>query len=277
MNDSEPSLTEAERQATLVDLMSARSGIYHSAHYETGGWKRAKALMAANGGHAPGATWLYNNWDFNTLGSILEAQVGESMGVAFSRRIARPTRMQDFTPAAVSYVGDESYAERMQGNHSNFPAYMFEMSVRDLARFGLLYLNCGRWEGTQVIPRKWVLESVTGRPVADGAPPGVEFFEEIGDYGYMWWVDKPGSRTWPAVRTEAPVYFGQGANGHFLWIAPYLDLVVVHQVATPGGLSTFDQLRRRFLGQPTVADNEFQEFLRRVLAAHPKAVDETGP
>ncbi|MCZ6618629.1 MAG: hypothetical protein O7E57_10900 [Gammaproteobacteria bacterium] len=87
--------------------------------------------------------------------------------------------------------------------------------------------------------------------------------------GAMWWVDKPGSRTWPEINTREPVYFGQGANGHFLWIAPYLDLVVVHQVGTPGGIGSFDQARRRMFGQPSVSDNEFEEFLTRVLDAHP--------
>ena len=268
VDDSEPPLTEAEKQATFIHLINARSGIYHSAHYETGGWKRAKLRMAENGGAAPGATWLYNNWDFNAAASILETEVGESLGEGFVRHIAAPTGMQDFTTKHVSYVGNESYAERSMGNLSDFPAYMFKMSVRDLARFGLMYMNCGRWRDEQVIPQAWILESTQGRPISDGSPD-VEFFRNFGDYGYMWWVDKPGSRSWPEVETSEPVYFGQGANGHYVWVAPYLDLVVVHQVATPGGLGSFDQARRRVFGQPSVADNEFQQFLVRVLAAHP--------
>ena len=268
VDDSEPPLTEAEKQATFMHLITARSGIYHSAHYETGGWKRAKVRMAENGGAAPGATWLYNNWDFNAAAGILETEVGEALGEGFVRHIARPTGMQDFTTKHVGYVGNESYAERSMGNLSDFPAYMFKMSVRDLARFGLMYMNCGRWRDEQVIPQAWILESTQGRPISDGSPDA-EFFRNFGDYGYMWWVDKPGSRSWPEVETREPVYFGQGANGHYVWVAPYLDLVVVHQVATPGGLGSFDQARRRVFGQPSVADNEFQQFLVRVLAAHP--------
>ncbi len=268
VDDSEPPLTEAEKQATFIHLINARSGIYHSAHYETGGWKRAKLRMAENGGAAPGATWLYNNWDFNAAASILETEVGESLGEGFVRHIAAPTGMQDFTTKHVSYVGNESYAERSMGNLSDFPAYMFKMSVRDLARFGLMYMNCGRWRDDQIIPQAWILESTQGRPISDGSPDAA-FFRSFGDYGYMWWVDKPGSRSWPEVETREPVYFGQGANGHYVWVAPYLDLVVVHQVATPGGIGSFDQARRRVFGQPSVADNEFQQFLVRVLAAHP--------
>ena len=272
VDDSEPSLTAAEKQATFLHLINARSGIYHSAHYETGGWKRAKVRMAENGGAHPGDTWLYNNWDFNTAASILEREVGETLGEGFARRIAGPTGMQDFTSEHVTYVGNESYAERSMGNLSDFPAYMFEMSVRDLARYGLMFMNCGRWGKAQVIPEAWVLQSIRGRPIVDGAP-NVEFFQRFGDYGYMWWVDKPGSRTWPEIDTREPVYFGQGANGHFLWIAPYLDLVVVHQVATPGGLGSFDQARRRMFGQPNVTDDEFKEFLVKILAAHPDQIE----
>lgn len=269
VNDSEPPLTEAEKKATFVHLLSARSGIYHSAHYEMGGWKRAKKRMAQNGGSKPGATWLYNNWDFNAAGSILESEVGETLGEGFASRIARPTKMQDFSAQDVSYVGNESFAERRMGNLSDFPAFMFTMSVRDLARFGLVYLNCGRWEGAEVIPENWVFESTLGQAISDGAPD-IDLFKGLGDYGYMWWVDKPDKRTWPQIATKHPVYFGQGAKGHYLWIAPYLDLVVVHQVATPGGIGTFDQVRRRLFGQPSVSDNEFMQFLLGVLVAHPE-------
>jgi len=269
IDDNDPPLTDIQKTATLKDLISTRSGIYHSAHYETGGWKRIKSQLA---GSAPGEIWLYNNWDFNVAASILEQLTGEALGESFARRIAKQVGMQDFQPDSVSYVGNESYAEQMMGNVSDFPAYMFEISPRDLARFGVLYLNCGRWKGQEVIPASWVLESTTGRPISDGAPD-VDFYKGYGSYGYMWWVDTPEQRTWPEIRTREPVYFGQGANGHYLWVAPYLDLVVVHQVATPGGISTFDQLRRRIFGQPGVSDNAFKHFLALVLAAHPGPVD----
>lgn len=46
IDDTDPPLTRAERQATLRQLMQSRSGIFHTALYEVGGWKRMRAALA---------------------------------------------------------------------------------------------------------------------------------------------------------------------------------------------------------------------------------------
>ena len=73
IDDNEPSLTEIEKQATVGDLIKARSGIYHAALYET---RRMTASKPERGSHAPGTFWHYNNWDFNALGTIYRRQTG---------------------------------------------------------------------------------------------------------------------------------------------------------------------------------------------------------
>ena len=100
--------------------------------------------------HKPGSFWYYNNWDFNTLGTIYERAVRSSIFDAFEREIARPIGMQDYRPADGEYV---------TGAGSVYPAYPFKMSARDLARFALLYLSKGRWQDRQIIPASWVEES----------------------------------------------------------------------------------------------------------------------
>jgi CubicO group peptidase (beta-lactamase class C family) len=69
IDDNEPSLTLEEKQARVVDLLKARSGIYHAALYET---PAMKAEKPARGSHPPRTFWCYNNWDFNALGTIYE-------------------------------------------------------------------------------------------------------------------------------------------------------------------------------------------------------------
>ena len=71
---------------------------------------------------------------------------------AIDRRIAKPIGMQDFRAAEGSYYLEEQYSEH--------PGYIFRISARDLARFGVLYLNRGRWGTTQLIPASWVDASV---------------------------------------------------------------------------------------------------------------------
>ena len=67
IDDNEPSLTDVEKRATVRDLLTARSGVYHPALYETPGMA---AMRPLRGSHLPGTHWYYNNWDFNALGTI---------------------------------------------------------------------------------------------------------------------------------------------------------------------------------------------------------------
>lgn len=73
-------LSERELSARVIDLMKARSGVYHSAAYETPGMRR---LRPPRGSQAPGTFFYYNNWDFNTLGSIFIERTGLDVFDAF--------------------------------------------------------------------------------------------------------------------------------------------------------------------------------------------------
>ncbi|MDI6028398.1 serine hydrolase [Corticibacterium sp. UT-5YL-CI-8] len=204
IDDKPPALTATEKQATVRDLLMARSGIYHPAAYETGDMRRNRP---ERGSHAPGTFWWYNNWDFNALGTIYRQQTGEDIFRSFAQRIAAPIGMEDFSARDGRYV-----AER-QSEHS---AYPFSLSARDAARFGQLFLNGGRWEGKQVIPSSWVRESTTAYSATDRGSMG---------YGYLWW-------------TLNPQIFGSGAalasgyGGQAIAIVPSKRLVVV-QIVDP--------------------------------------------
>ncbi|WP_236765545.1 serine hydrolase [Agrobacterium tumefaciens] len=62
IDDKPLALMAAEKEATVRDLLMARSGAYHPAAYETGDMQRNRP---ARGSHAPGTFWFYNNWDFS--------------------------------------------------------------------------------------------------------------------------------------------------------------------------------------------------------------------
>ena len=147
IDESPDPLTKEEKQARVVDLLRARSGVYHAVEFETESMKKNRP---ARGSHAPGTFWYYNNWDFNVLGTIFEKKTGLKIGEAFYQRIAKPIGMQDFQPGDVYYLG---------GPASIHPAYHFEITARDLARFGLLYLRGGRWNEKQIVPEAWVEKS----------------------------------------------------------------------------------------------------------------------
>ena len=117
IDDTPPGLTDAEKEATVRQLLQARSGVYHPALYETVGEKR---LRPARGSHPPGTFWYYNNWDFNVLGAIYERAVGASIFESFRQRIASPIGMQDYRPQDGRYV---------RGPESMYPAYLFHLSA----------------------------------------------------------------------------------------------------------------------------------------------------
>jgi CubicO group peptidase (beta-lactamase class C family) len=159
IDDNKPALTSKEKQATVRDLLEARSGVYHPTVYETKGMEEHKPRR---GSHAPGTFWYYNNWDFNTLGFIYERAVGEKIFDPYYTRIAQPISMQDFKPQDGHYI---------TGADTRFPAYVFDMSARDFARFALLYLHGDKWNGRQVVPEDWVKAST--RPYSDTESGGL--------------------------------------------------------------------------------------------------------
>ncbi len=209
IDDNEPSLTEVEGQATVHQLLKARSGVYHPALYETEGMKARRPKRHS---HEPGTFWYYNNWDFNVLGAVFRNLTKTDIFREFQRSLADPIGMQDFEISGCRYV---------TGSDSVHPAYPFRMSARDMARFGLLFLRGGRWEGRQVIPSQWVEDSVTS--YSDAGPSG--------GYGYLWWVAVDG-RHFPNVTLEDGAYSARGAGGHRILVIPSRDMVIVHRVDT---------------------------------------------
>ncbi len=215
--DDREGLSERERQAAVYHLLTARSGIYHPAGYETP-WMRS--IKEQRHSHAPGTFWCYNNWDFNALGTIFEAATGETVHEAFARRIVLPIGMQDFALDGETPDGwHESFAE------SEHRAYPFRMSSRDLARFGQLFLRQGQWNSGQVLPVGWSQECVM--PYSHAGTHGA--------YGYMWWLERDGVFL-PGVMTPKGSFAAMGAGGHYCLVIPALDMVVVHRVdtETPG-------------------------------------------
>jgi CubicO group peptidase (beta-lactamase class C family) len=212
IDDNAPSLTPTEKMATVGDLLKARSGIYHAALYESADMARARPQR---GTHPPGTFWYYNNWDFNTLGTIYERAIGGSIFAAFQDRIAGPIGMQDYQPSDGQYV---------TGAESEHAAYPIRMSARDLARFALLYLHEGRWNGRQIVPSAWVGESTRSYSQA---------FPETGPglgYGYMWWIGFPSNMGAPTINVPAHTYVAMGAEGQYAFVIPAHDLVIVHRI-----------------------------------------------
>lgn len=276
IQDYEPPLSDLNLSATVENVLTSRSGIYHSAHYEVGGWKRARSELsemayAVTGepSYPPGQVWVYNNWDFNAAGEIVRRLSQTELPELIGSRVAEPLNMQDFEPDHVQFEEDGNLTAWMMDNHSAIPAYVIEMSTRDLARIGLLYLGCGQWDDKRILSEEWVRASTKGIPVDVGAPADFPWNRGRSGYGFLWFVEAGEKRGAWLLDHLPPYYYHSGYRGHMLYVMPHLDLVIVHQVATSGGVGFTGQLKRNLFGSPEVPNWQIEIMVAKIIAAHP--------
>lgn len=203
-------LLPIERKATIRNLITARSGIYHPASNDGDNSEHAPA----RGSVIPGEYYLYNNWDFNAAGEIFENLTKKNIYKTFEQDIAVPIKMQDFNIEKQRKIGDST--------KSKYLAYHFWISTRDMARIGLLMLNDGKWNEDELIPADWVkLTTNTFTPTSQFNP---EFQREWNlAYGYMWWIWKDDNEIFDGS------FYAAGARGQFLIVIPKLNMVISHK------------------------------------------------
>lgn len=214
---------DPRRVITLDNLLRMSSGLEFEENYvkmksdttfqyvggDLAGYVAAKPLQVA-----PGTRWQYSTGTSNILGRIVREAAGPSFadGFAFPRRVLfEPLGMRNTVlevDAAGNFVGGSSiYA-----------------SVRDYARFGLLYLRDGVWNGQRILPEGWVAYTTT--PTAH-VPKG--------GYGAQFWLNEgtePDVLRWPNLPRDT--FAMNGHQGQHVFMVPSRDLVVVRV-----GLSEF--------------------------------------
>ena len=107
------------------------------------------------------------------------------------------------------------------GGHSGAGLFI---SAEDMARFGLLFLNNGKWMDEQIISESWIKKAITP------STPNV-------NYGYMWWLNKKGSRHWEGLSEN--IYYAAGFGGNFIVIDKEHDLLVVTRWLEPSKIGAF--------------------------------------
>jgi len=207
IDDMQP-LSEKEKKARVIDLMRARSGIYLPSAFSTGTMEKN---LPERGSFKPGQHWFYNNWDFNVMGYIYNLAMPGDIFSDFRKQITEPLGFEDFDSLATHYLYEK--------DKSFYPAYLFRLSARDMARFGLLYLRNGHWAGKQVIPESWI--KISTQPYSKKI-----FGEDDMHYGYglMWW-------TYKDLHGEF-MYGAFGAGGQRISVFPESKLVLVHLTDT---------------------------------------------
>lgn len=217
IDDTPGPLTALQKQAKVLHLLKSMSGINHPAA-AAGGLVADNQRRLGSAQNEPGTVWAYSNWDYNTLTTIFETRTGLKIGEAFQNEIARPTEMEDYTAAAVSYISAP--------NLSRHKAAAFRMSARDLAKFGQLYLNRGKTKDQQVIPASWV-----DRATTDFSKTGRDDLRW--GHGYLWWIPSP------KMGLPKGSFWAWGLGNQAIFVIPAWDTVIVHQSDTTEFLKRF--------------------------------------
>ena len=225
-------LLPSEKEATIRDLLTARSGVYHEA--SNAGDDLASAPPRGSQKH--GTYQLYSNWDFNAAGTAFELETGRNIYDALETDLATPIGMQDWRRDIQRKTGDSTKSRHL--------AYHMHLSTRDMARVGLLMLREGNWAGVQVVPQAWVKEITRPvTPVGQMNPAGRR--NGPFGYGYLWWI---WDGQWNAGAYRG-AYSGLGAVGQHITVLPALDLVVAHKTVPGGGRSVSHEQYLRVLDQ----------------------------
>lgn len=219
-----PASDERKRGITIRHLLTMNSGLESTSEENYGGWVSSENWLTDAWRRpmvaVPGETFVYSTGNSHLLSAILTVATGQPT-LDYARR-----RLLDPLGARIT-----SWQRDPQGYY--FGGNGVAMAPPDLLRFGLLYLQGGRWEGEALIPEAWVRESTS--PLSEGWP------DRYGRYGYLWWV-RP--------EEERGAYAAVGFGGQFLYIAPASDTVVVVTATEESKGAEWDrELLRRIAGE----------------------------
>ena len=157
----------------------------------------------------PGTEFHYSNLTSNWLGIIVDRATGMNLKAYAEENL--------FLPIGVK-AGD--WGTDAEGHNNGCADLHF--TARDAAKFGLLYLNDGEYEGKQVIPASWVSESLQRYSENINATGGFPAnwglsISDIG-YGYQWWSARAGDHYFD---------FAWGHGGQLIVLLDEFDMVIV--------------------------------------------------
>lgn len=218
-------VNDKRRTITLENLLQQTSGLKFNENYNSYSHATNMLFNKANmAGYtaslplkvAPGSEFYYSSGNSNILSGIIRSAVGEKDYHAFPynsllHKIGMYHTLLE-PDASGTFVGS---------------SYVYA-SARDYARFGLLYLNDGVFNGERILPESWVQQSITPPPA-----------NKLKNYGYQFWLNgldphDPSKKEFPDV--PADMFYADGYGGQRIYIIPSLQLVIVRM-----GLNKFDE------------------------------------
>ncbi|MBT5219888.1 MAG: serine hydrolase, partial [Woeseia sp.] len=206
---------DPRNEITLRHALNMSTGLYpldnQGMEYVTGSgmsyWAGASSVNGARQRavvREPGTYWDYENYD--TLLAVLAMKNALGSDKAYQEYPRR---------ALLDKIGMRNTLISADRFHDFILSSQVYTNARDLARFGLLYLQGGKWDGEQLISKEWIDFVTTPAPAT--ADRG-KF------YGGQWWLV-------PDDRTDVPAdaYSTAGNRGQYVIVVPSHDIVIVRR------------------------------------------------
>ncbi len=235
--------TDPRNAITLRNVLNMSSGLYtvdnQGLEYATGSgmsyWAGASSVQGALSRaliRAPDTMWDYENYDTLLGVYAMKLAIGDDQEYLEFPRLALFDRIgMRNTLVSVDRFGDFVLSSQVYTN------------ARDLARFGMLYLQGGTWHGERLLSEDWI--NFVRTPAAATVGRG-------GQYGGQWWLVPEGRDDVP---TDA--YSTAGNRGQYVVVVPSHDLVIVRRGLDYGrqGFNRWDLTREVLKAIGTVSDS----------------------
>ncbi|MCI0523251.1 MAG: beta-lactamase family protein [Bacteroidales bacterium] len=205
---------------TLRHLMNMNSGLEFNEEYSKLKLTDATTMLLKNGDMfdyaiskdliaEPGTVWSYSSGSSNIIQGYLRSVIGDD-----SRYHSWPRT------SLFNKIGMRSAVWEVDASGTFVGSSYLYATMRDYARFGLLYLHDGNWMGEQVLPEGWVKFTSTPAEGSDG------------EYGALFWLNDSGEFS------DKPddLFYCVGYDDQRIFIIPSEDLVVVRTGCTPRGV-----------------------------------------
>ena len=161
-------------------------------------------LLSLENEREPGTYNRYVSSDAQVLGMVLREATGMGITEYTEEKLWKPAGME----FDAYWLTDSTDVEAAFGG--------FNASLRDLARFGMLYLNGGKLNNRQILSKHWIEESLKPDELHP-APGEHDYSHDVLGYGYQWWIPEG---------TEGE-FLAMGIYGQAIYLNPERNMVIV--------------------------------------------------
>ena len=193
----------------VKDLLSMSVGMEKEPGHIMGGNDWIKSFLAWPIENKPGTKFLYNSAATYMLSAIIQKVTGQKI-------------IDYLTPRLFEPLGIKNIDWEVDPNDINVGGWGLRLKTEDMAKFGQLFLQKGKWNGKQVLPEAWVNEASTMKIMQkpDASADELAKSDWLQGYCYQMW------------RCRNNGYRGDGANGQFIIMLPEKDAVVIFTAET---------------------------------------------